>query len=50
MISVNRSACKSLSHDLRKEHVYQNKEEGKHMLHAWTEEKYLYIQTFSQKT
>lgn len=50
MILVNRSACKPLYHDVWKEHFYRNKEEGKHMLHAWTEEKYLYIHIFSQKT
>ena len=47
VILVNRSACKPLSHDLWKEQVYQNKKEGKLMLHAWKEEKYLYTQILS---
>jgi hypothetical protein len=49
-ILVSRSACKPLSHDQWKEHVYWNKEKGKRTLYAWTEEKYLYIQIFSPKT
>jgi hypothetical protein len=50
MILVKRNACKLLSHDLWKEHIYQNEEEEEHMLHAWREQKYLYINIFIQKT
>jgi len=49
MILVNRSACKPLSHELWKEQVYQNKKEGKLMLHTWKEEKYLYKQILVRK-